>query len=79
MRKKASELTQFVPELVDTPMVAKASAASPEHMEKIIADIPFGRMGRPEEIAAKILFLCSDLAEFMVGQVLVADGGFTVP
>jgi len=36
-----------------------------------------GRAARPEEIAGMVLFLCSDLASFMTGQVYVIDGGYT--
>jgi NAD(P)-dependent dehydrogenase (short-subunit alcohol dehydrogenase family) len=38
---------------------------------------PIGRMGRPEEIAAAIAFLCSDEANFITGAVLPVDGGVT--
>ena len=39
---------------------------------------PVGRMGTPEEIAAAVLWLCSDAAAFVVGHALVMDGGQTV-
>jgi NAD(P)-dependent dehydrogenase (short-subunit alcohol dehydrogenase family) len=35
------------------------------------------RLGRPEEIAAAILWLCSDAASFVTGQTILVDGGFT--
>ena len=38
---------------------------------------PIRRLGRPEEIAAAVLYLASDEARFIVGAILVADGGFT--
>ena len=38
---------------------------------------PIGRMGRPEEIAEVVLWLCSDKASFVTGHTLVADGGLT--
>ena len=38
---------------------------------------PIGRMGRAEELTAAVLFLCSDQARFIVGHLLVIDGGFT--
>jgi NAD(P)-dependent dehydrogenase (short-subunit alcohol dehydrogenase family) len=44
----------------------------------VIGQEPVGRMGRPEEIASAVLWLCSDLAAFTVGHALVVDGGQTV-
>lgn len=62
----------------DTPMVAKAVAAAPEHMAEIIKEIPMGRLGKAEEIAATVLWLCSPAAGFMVGQAVTPDGGYTI-
>lgn len=49
--------------------------------EEILASwaqrVPFGRMGKPREIAAVIAFLASDAAEFMMGAEIVVDGGYT--
>ena len=39
---------------------------------------PIGRLGRPEEIAAAVLRLCSDAASFVNGHAMVADGGQTI-
>jgi NAD(P)-dependent dehydrogenase (short-subunit alcohol dehydrogenase family) len=43
----------------------------------IMARVPFGRWGQPDEIADPILFLCSDAARFMTGTVMTVDGGFS--
>jgi 3-oxoacyl-[acyl-carrier protein] reductase len=44
---------------------------------ELLKRIPLGRQGTPEEVAASILFLCSDAASYITGQVLVLDGGMT--
>lgn len=71
-------INTLCPGTCDTPMVANAVADHPEHMDAIIKGIPQGRMGRTEEIAATVLWLCSDAAGFVIGQAIVADGGYTV-
>ncbi|HEY7065477.1 MAG TPA: glucose 1-dehydrogenase [Chloroflexota bacterium] len=45
--------------------------------EQIAAALPVGRMGKPEELLAAVLFLCSDEARYVTGHTLVVDGGFT--
>ena len=63
----------------DTPMVADAVARSPEHMKGLIDTIPVKRLGKAEEIASAVLWLCSPGAAFVIGQAIVLDGGFCVP
>jgi NAD(P)-dependent dehydrogenase (short-subunit alcohol dehydrogenase family) len=63
---------------VETPMVKKALVDAPEHMAEVIKEIPLGRLGRAEEIASAVLWLCSPQAGFVIGHALVVDGGFTV-
>jgi NAD(P)-dependent dehydrogenase (short-subunit alcohol dehydrogenase family) len=50
----------------------------PKGRDRVITQEPAGRMGKPEEIAAAVLWLCSDAAAFVVGHAMVVDGGLTV-
>jgi NAD(P)-dependent dehydrogenase (short-subunit alcohol dehydrogenase family) len=54
------------------------SGGTSEGRERVIALEPVGRMGKPEEIAAAVVWLCSDATAFIVGHALVIDGGQTV-
>ncbi len=50
--------------------------SSPEALDDVRAATPLARLGRPEEIADTVVFLCSDAASFVHGQVLEVNGGF---
>jgi NAD(P)-dependent dehydrogenase (short-subunit alcohol dehydrogenase family) len=66
------------PGYIATPMMDRFTGGTPEGRAKVISEEPIGRMGRPEEIANAVLWLCSDAASFVVGHALVVDGGQTV-
>jgi len=66
------------PGYIDTPMMGRFTGDTPEGRAKVVAEEPAGRMGKPEEIAAAVLWLCSEGAAFMVGHAMVVDGGQTV-
>jgi NAD(P)-dependent dehydrogenase (short-subunit alcohol dehydrogenase family) len=61
------------PGCVDTPM---GDGIDPAAMKDFLRDQPIGRMGRPEDIAAAVLWLCSPAASFILGVALPVDGGF---
>ena len=62
------------PGWVDTDMSAGA-LADPRSGEEIRREIPMGRAGRPEEIAGPVLFLCTEHASFITGEVFNVNGG----
>jgi NAD(P)-dependent dehydrogenase (short-subunit alcohol dehydrogenase family) len=49
-----------------------------ETYEQIGKSIPLGRWGRPEEVASLVLFLASDESNFITGQNIIIDGGYTI-
>jgi acetoacetyl-CoA reductase len=65
-------VNSLAPGYVDTEMVR---AVPPDVLEKIIARIPVGRLGRGEDIARGVLFLTADDAEFVTGSTLSINGG----
>lgn len=58
-------------------MMDRFTGGTPEGEQRVISQEPIGRRGTPEEIAAVVLWLCSDAASFITGATLVADGGQT--
>jgi NAD(P)-dependent dehydrogenase (short-subunit alcohol dehydrogenase family) len=65
------------PGIIETPMMGRFTGGTAEGRERVIAQEPIGRMGKPEEIAAAVLWLCSDAASFVVGHAMIVDGGQT--
>jgi len=75
--KSNIRINAVCPGIIETPMMDRFSGGTPEGRERVIAQEPVGRMGKPEEIAAAVLWLCSDAAAFVVGHAMVVDGGQT--
>jgi len=78
-RSAARELGKFgirvnvvAPGLIETPM----TATLPDRFkDEAVAETALGRLGRPEDVARAVLFLCSDMSRHVTGQVLRVDGG----
>jgi NAD(P)-dependent dehydrogenase (short-subunit alcohol dehydrogenase family) len=70
-------INAICPGIVDTDMMRRFTGDTDEGRAAVIAQEPIGRMGKPEEIAAAVLWLCSDEAAFTVGHAMVVDGGQT--
>jgi acetoacetyl-CoA reductase/3-oxoacyl-[acyl-carrier protein] reductase len=78
-RTAARELGRFgirvnavAPGWIETPMTAGLPA---ELRERALAETALGRLGRPEDVAGAVLYLCSELGRQVTGQVLRVDGG----
>jgi NAD(P)-dependent dehydrogenase (short-subunit alcohol dehydrogenase family) len=65
------------PGVIYSGMSADMLETQAEAMKEITRDQPIGRIGRAEEIAAAVLWLCSPGASFVLGVALPVDGGFT--
>jgi 3-oxoacyl-[acyl-carrier protein] reductase len=63
------------PGYIETDMTAQLGD---QVAQKILGEIPLGRLGQPSDIAHAVAFLCSDRAAYMTGQTLVVDGGMTL-
>ncbi|WP_333983374.1 SDR family oxidoreductase [Ectopseudomonas khazarica] len=75
--KKKVRVNAVCPAVIDTDMFRRAYEADPRKAEFAAAMHPVGRIGKVEEIAAAVLYLCSDHAGFTTGQALAVDGGAT--
>lgn len=65
------------PGLIQTPMSDQMIAAGQgEALAAMVKNVPMGRVGRPEEIADAVLWLCSGAASYITGQSISVDGGF---
>ena len=75
---KGIRINAVCPGVIGTPMAEEIMRRNPSAREEFVRDIPMGRLGRPEEIAEAVLWLCGPGASFVSGHALVVDGGFTI-
>lgn len=65
------------PGVIQTPMIDRFSQDRKETKAALIAGEPIGRIGKPEEVAEAVIWLCSEKASFVTGHSMVVDGGWT--
>ncbi len=73
--KSGIRVNAVCPGVIQTPMVERVTGRRPGMVERMVAAEPIGRMGRPEEIAEAVVWLCSDAASFVTGLPMAVDGG----
>ncbi|MDO4159078.1 MAG: SDR family oxidoreductase [Prevotellaceae bacterium] len=71
-------INAICPGVIKTPMAEELIRRNPELEQNLVKDIPAGRLGKPEEIANAVLWLCSPNASFIDGHALLVDGGFSI-
>ncbi len=67
----------IAPGLMDTPFIDEMKR-EPARIERDVARIPAGRLGQPKDLAGAVLLLASDAGQYIVGQTLIVDGGWTI-
>ncbi len=75
--RKNIRVNAVCPAVIRTAMVERALEVMPQLAEGMIAANPSRRLGEPAEVAAAVLWLCSDAASFVNGAALTIDGGLT--
>ncbi len=72
-------INTICPGIIHTPMLdGMISGGQKEVLDEMLETVPTRRLGKPEEMANAVVWLCSDSASFIVGHTLVADGGYSI-
>ncbi len=74
--KDGVRVNAISPGLIETPLNAAARARNPELVQLFLDHTPLGRTGRPGDIVGPAIFLASDLAGYVTGGIVMADGGY---
>lgn len=75
---KGIRVNSVAPAFIETPMLENAGITTDREMKNTVTALhPIGRLGKPEEVADTIVWLCSDEASFITGHSLLVDGGYT--
>ena len=76
--RKGIRVNAVNPGLIDTQVARDVVKGDEQAYESIAKNVPIGRVGKPDEIASTVLWLCSPGASYVVGHALTVDGGMTL-
>jgi len=74
--KQGIRVNAVCPGVIETPMVQRLTDRHPSAAEAMVAGHPIGRVGKPEEVAEAVIWLCSEAASFVTGLAMSVDGGY---
>ena len=75
---KHIRINAVCPGVIRPPMAEELMSRNPQLEAELVRDIPAGRLGKPEEIANAVLWLCGPQASFVDGHALLVDGAFSI-
>jgi NAD(P)-dependent dehydrogenase (short-subunit alcohol dehydrogenase family) len=75
--KSGIRINAVNPAAIETEMLSHVAGGDPEALAQMAASHPIGRIGRADEVANAVVWLCSDKASFVTGHSLLVDGGYT--
>jgi NAD(P)-dependent dehydrogenase (short-subunit alcohol dehydrogenase family) len=76
LAKSNIRVNAVCPGVIQTPMIDRFAHGEAQIQQQLIAGEPIGRLGRPEEVAEAVVWLCSEAASFVTGQPIAIDGGW---
>jgi NAD(P)-dependent dehydrogenase (short-subunit alcohol dehydrogenase family) len=68
----------IAPGIIQTPLTEAYMKSDPERLERTLRKLPIGRFGKPEDLIGVTLFLASQASDYMTGQTLYIDGGYSL-
>jgi len=75
---KGVRINAVAPGVIETAMAERLNFLGPAARKRVVGLHPLGRLGTPQDVAAAVLWLCSDGAAFITGHTLPVDGGFLI-
>jgi NAD(P)-dependent dehydrogenase (short-subunit alcohol dehydrogenase family) len=74
--KEGVRVNAIGPGFIETPLNEKVRATNPALVQMFMDHTPLGRAGKPEDMVGPAVFLASDMAAYVTGTILMADGGY---